>query len=295
MAEYWMNLCSRLSSYLFDIFLGPSYNQAPPNVKYMTVLFPYWSLSNCHWPEVQTNAGKFRFNPNLYAVRYLVIVHYLLAQMLASGRQSLSVSPRDLARSWLDSWKINLATSMWSSIIEVLRLLRFVYRSWFPYNLWFCARSHIWMSRDGQTMWEVQHRKLVRVTILLDASIIFTPPSDSANVRRMCVHTAVSFRLTFALTVWFPNHMQMLGNLKNPPEPFADVIQTHFRLKAKSISAQLDEWYKLDDGASTAGDGASVRRRGVVPGTSSNGFKKDIDELKALLSQIQTEEGPSNQ
>ena len=27
----------RFSSYLFDIFLGPSYNQAPPSVKYMTV------------------------------------------------------------------------------------------------------------------------------------------------------------------------------------------------------------------------------------------------------------------
>lgn len=26
-----------LESYLFDIFLGPSYNQSPPSVKYMTV------------------------------------------------------------------------------------------------------------------------------------------------------------------------------------------------------------------------------------------------------------------
>jgi ubiquitin-protein ligase len=36
--------------FLFDIFLGHSYNQLPPSVKYMT-----------------TNGGKFRFNPNLYA------------------------------------------------------------------------------------------------------------------------------------------------------------------------------------------------------------------------------------
>ncbi|KAF8558777.1 hypothetical protein OG21DRAFT_1503732 [Imleria badia] len=36
--------------FLFDIFLGPSYNQSPPSVKYMT-----------------TNGGKYRFNPNLYA------------------------------------------------------------------------------------------------------------------------------------------------------------------------------------------------------------------------------------
>ena len=87
----------------------------------------------------------------------------------------------------------------------------------------------------------------------------------------------------------------MLGNLKNPPEPFADVIRTHYRLKAKSISAQLDEWFKLDDGSATAGDGASVRRRNPVPGASSNGFKRDIDELKTLLGQLQSEEGPSNQ
>lgn len=33
-----------------------------------------------------------------------------------------------------------------------------------------------------------------------------------------------------------------MDNLKNPPEPWADVIQTHFRLKARSIEAQLDQW-----------------------------------------------------
>ena len=40
----------------------------------------------------------------------------------------------------------------------------------------------------------------------------------------------------------------MLGNLKAPPEPWADVIRTHFRLKAKSITAQLDKWLAEDDG-----------------------------------------------
>ena len=28
----------KLGSFLFDIFLGPSYNQSPPSVKYMTVM-----------------------------------------------------------------------------------------------------------------------------------------------------------------------------------------------------------------------------------------------------------------
>ncbi|KAG8794758.1 hypothetical protein FRC17_008233, partial [Serendipita sp. 399] len=57
----------------------------------------------------------------------------------------------------------------------------------------------------------------------------------SANVRRMVVNTA------------------MLGNLKNPPEPFQDVIQTHFRLKAKAITEQLDKWLAMDDGIPTNG------------------------------------------
>jgi len=46
----------------------------------------------------------------------------------------------------------------------------------------------------------------------------------------------------------------MLGNLKNPPEPFADVIRTHFRLKAKSVTAQLDDWLAKDDGKNTLGE-----------------------------------------
>ena len=31
------NFYSPLCSYLFDVFLGPNYNQSPPSVKYMTV------------------------------------------------------------------------------------------------------------------------------------------------------------------------------------------------------------------------------------------------------------------
>lgn len=31
------SLAQRFCSFLFDIFLGPNYNQAPPSVKYMTV------------------------------------------------------------------------------------------------------------------------------------------------------------------------------------------------------------------------------------------------------------------
>lgn len=77
----------------------------------------------------------------------------------------------------------------------------------------------------------------------------------------------------------------MLGQLKNPSEPFEDVIRTHFRLKAKPIIKQLDEWVRLDDGRATVGDGG-----GASPGGSGNGsnapFLKDVDELKKLITAL---------
>jgi hypothetical protein len=78
----------------------------------------------------------------------------------------------------------------------------------------------------------------------------------------------------------------MLGNLKNPPEPYGDIIRTHFRLKARSISAQLDRWLSQDDGLQTANDGASsCGRMGI--GSSANGLQTDVEELKRLLKQLQ--------
>ena len=80
----------------------------------------------------------------------------------------------------------------------------------------------------------------------------------------------------------------MLGNLKNPPEPFEDVIRTHFRLKANSIIKQLDGWLAEDDGAGTMGDGAGLGSipKKSTPGGSSNGFLRDCEELKKLLRQL---------
>lgn len=77
---------------------------------------------------------------------------------------------------------------------------------------------------------------------------------------------------------------QMLGNLKNPPEPFGDVIRTHYRLKSQVIIAQLDRWLAMDDGKATVGDTFSTRHDG---GGSSNGFKKDVEEMQQLLRQLQ--------
>lgn len=84
----------------------------------------------------------------------------------------------------------------------------------------------------------------------------------------------------------------MLNNLKNPPEPFEDVIRTHFRLKARSIIKQLDKWLEQDDGRSLNGDGGSVSLTGTPKATSStNGFREDCDELKGLLRKLMVGEG----
>jgi hypothetical protein len=81
---------------------------------------------------------------------------------------------------------------------------------------------------------------------------------------------------------------QMLGNLQNPPEPFADIIRTHFRLKARSITAQLDKWLSMDDGKPTLGDGAGGGRADSA-GSSSNGMAADVAEMKRRMKELQAE------
>ncbi len=77
----------------------------------------------------------------------------------------------------------------------------------------------------------------------------------------------------------------MLGMLKAPPEPFGDVIRTHFRLKAASVMKQLDKWQSMDDGRFT--DGRNHGEAGPIVagevGASQNGLTRDIEELKGIL------------
>ncbi|KZW03836.1 hypothetical protein EXIGLDRAFT_715884 [Exidia glandulosa HHB12029] len=184
--------------YCFDIFLGSSYNQTPPSVKYMT-----------------TNGGKYRFNPNLYA----------------DGKVCLSLLGTWAGPGWIAGK---------STLLQVLISIQSMILCEEPY-----LNEPGWAAQSG------------------------TPASQaySANVRRMVVNTA------------------MLGQLKNPPEPFGDLIRTHFRLKAKAITQQLDAWVKLDDGRATVGDGG-----GASPGPGGSGasahFLKDVDELKKLIAAL---------
>ena len=79
----------------------------------------------------------------------------------------------------------------------------------------------------------------------------------------------------------------MLGNLRDPPEPFGNVIRAHFRLKAPSILKQLDKWLALDDGKMTQLDGAQAS---PSPGRGQSGsgseFRRNVDELKSLLATL---------
>ena len=83
--------------------------------------------------------------------------------------------------------------------------------------------------------------------------------------------------------------LKMLGNLKNPPEPFADIIRTHFRLKARSIFSQLDDWLSKEDGRVTSPDGGVYSGGNLKMDSSggSNDFLKDVVELKAMLKKLQ--------
>lgn len=79
----------------------------------------------------------------------------------------------------------------------------------------------------------------------------------------------------------------MLGNLRNPPEPFGEIIRTHFRLKARSIFSQLDQWVAQDDGKPTSGDGGGYHVVKQEAGGSSNGLQRDVDDLKEMIRQLQ--------
>ncbi|CUA76927.1 hypothetical protein RSOLAG22IIIB_02407 [Rhizoctonia solani] len=184
--------------FLFDIFLGASYNNSPPSVKYMT-----------------TNGGRFRFNPNLYA----------------DGKVCLSL---------LGTWSGPGWVSGKSTLLQVLISIQSMILCDEPY-----LNEPGWSSGGG------------------------TPASKaySANVRRMVVHTA------------------MLGNLKAPPEPFADVITTHFRLKARSLFKQLDEWLELDDGRALDGQNGGGQANSTGTG-AGQALRRDVQELKSLLLKL---------
>jgi hypothetical protein len=102
----------------------------------------------------------------------------------------------------------------------------------------------------------------------------------------MVVKAAVLNVFSFELYAWYSKLLQMLGNLKNPPEPFAEIIRTHFRLKARSIAAQLDQWLAQDDGKPTNTGEYQGPGHKDGPGGSSNGLAKDVADMKQVMQQL---------
>ncbi|TFY83061.1 hypothetical protein EWM64_g951 [Hericium alpestre] len=196
--------------FLFDIFLGHAYNQAPPSVKYMT-----------------THGGKYRFNPNLYA----------------DGKVCLSL---------LGTWSGPGWSAGRSTLLQVLVSIQSMILCEEPY-----LNEPGWANSAGTP--QSAACAYFRLSISTPSDFL----SDSANIRRMVLKAA------------------MLGNLKNPPEPFGDIIRTHFRLKARCINEQLDKWLAQDDGRGLAADGATIGRGAT--GGSTNGFAADVQEMKRLL------------
>lgn len=98
----------------------------------------------------------------------------------------------------------------------------------------------------------------------------------------MVVHTAVSSLLWRRVSDDLVQ--QMLGNLRSPPEPFEEVIRTHFKLKSGEINQQLDHWLTTDDKVKKTADvedfvGGSRHSEAV-------NLKADVAELKKLLSEL---------
>lgn len=86
----------------------------------------------------------------------------------------------------------------------------------------------------------------------------------------------------------------MLDVLQEPPPPFADIIRTHFRLKAKPLAVQLDKWLREDDGTATnrnnpggvVGGAAAATAASVAGASRNNSLKKHVDDLKVILAQL---------
>ena len=79
-------------------------------------------------------------------------------------------------------------------------------------------------------------------------------------------------------------HTAMLGNLREPPEPFEDVIRTHFRLKAKEISKQLDKWLEMDDKKAISPEYSSSESTSKA--AESGALKTSVTKLKEMLKQL---------
>ncbi|KAE8257269.1 hypothetical protein A4X13_0g2464 [Tilletia indica] len=93
------------------------------------------------------------------------------------------------------------------------------------------------------------------------------------NIRRMTVATA------------------MLANLKEPPHPWKELIEGHFRAKGKEILQLVQKWLDEDDGRRLAGDGGAYMGRYDVSdeteGPKDPQFRINVTSLRELMEKLQ--------
>jgi len=107
------------------------------------------------------------------------------------------------------------------------------------------------------------------------------------NLRRMTVATA------------------MVKNLQDPPHPWKEVVEGHFRAKAKDVLSLAEKWLAEDDGRPLKGDGASYMRieaydaafstsnHGSAAAIKDKEFEKKVQTLRGLIEGLQTQKASS--
>ena len=154
-------------SFLFDIFLGPSYNQSPPSVKYMTVRYPPHSLVVMLTIVRRQMVENFDSIP-IFTQSVEIIVLYFYSLCLQDGKVCLSLLGTWQGPGWVPGKSTLLQvflgilwyqTSTWNP-----------YRCSFPSNPWSSATSRTWTSQPGPVARVHPNRK--RVTIVLFPEVI---------------------------------------------------------------------------------------------------------------------------
>lgn len=232
--------------------------------------------------HLKTNGGKYRFNPNLYAASIplrCICIYLTLSDSYQDGKVCLSLLGTWSGPGWIPGRSTLLQVRLLTGSYGLVDGLHFQVLISIQ-SMILCDEPYLnepgWANGGGTP----QSKACKSVN---NGSNFCLLVADSANVRRMVVRTAVRVSLSSVVLIYLP---QMLGNLKTPPEPFGDVIRTHYRLKARAISSQLDKWLALDDGKPISGDAFNISGRSDA-GSSSSVFKKDLEEMQSLLKQLQ--------
>ncbi len=95
------------SSFLFDIFLGHSYNQLPPSVKYMTVnIRQFDHLFRAHKSFCRPTGASFGSTPTCMQYVFLSRCYRERMKHFFQGRKSLPIALGNVGGTGLGTWEI---------------------------------------------------------------------------------------------------------------------------------------------------------------------------------------------